>query len=134
MFKITKKGKTHEESDADSLFSLRSDSSIGDNSIMELTDDQVIEIDNFVMVQFPTKSTVVYYIGRILEEIGHQEFKIKFLRKKFNKNKFYYPEVDDIAEVNRIDIITILPDPVLKNKFDVNFDNYHVNYILTCMI
>lgn len=121
--------ETSDESDADSMFSLRSESSLENNSILELTDDQKIEIGNFVLVQFPTKTTIVYYIGRVLEEVGFREFKIKFLRRKFNKYKFFYPEVDDIPEVNQEDIIAIMPDPVLINKyleFDVNLHNYNI--------
>ena len=71
----------------------------------------------------------LYYIGKVLEEVGFGEFKIKFLRRKFNKNKFFYPEVDDIPEVNHEDIIAIMPDPVLINKyleFDVNLQNYNI--------
>lgn len=51
------------------------------------------------------------------------------MRKKFNKNMFYYPDVEDISEVNRSDIIAVLPDPTLENKyfkFDVNFLGYNL--------
>lgn len=121
--------ESSDESDADSLFSLRSETSLDNNSILELTDDQKIEIGNFVLVQFPTKTTIVYYIGKVLEEVGLNEFKVKFLRRKFNKNRFFYPEVDDIPEVNRHDIIAILPNPILINKyleFDVILDSYNI--------
>ncbi|XP_050509590.1 uncharacterized protein LOC126886642 [Diabrotica virgifera virgifera] len=121
--------ESSDESDVDSLFSLRFESSLGLNSIPELTDDQQIEVGNFVLVQFPTKTTIVYYIGEVLKEVAFKEFKIKFLRRKFNQNRFYYPKVDDIPEVNRQDIIAIMPDPVLTNKYlelDVTLDSYNI--------
>ena len=41
---------------------LRSESSLeNNNSILELTDDQKIEIGNYVLVQFSTKTTIVLY-------------------------------------------------------------------------
>lgn len=88
--KRKKPENSSDESDVDSLFSVRSESSIGGSSVYELTDDQVIKCDNYVLVQFPTKSTIVCYVGRVLQELGDGEYKIKFLRKKFGKNLFFF--------------------------------------------
>ena len=99
------------------MLSLRSESSVDENAILELTDDQKLMVGNFVLVQFSTKSTIVYFVGKIEEVLEAAEgFKIKYMRKKFNKNMFYYPaDVEDISEVNRSDIIAVLPDPILEN-------------------
>ncbi|KAJ8915409.1 hypothetical protein NQ315_008298, partial [Exocentrus adspersus] len=108
----------NEESDVDSVFSLRSDSTVSEHTLLELTDDQVIKVDDYVLVQFPTKSTVVYYVGNVIQVMSDsnesvsrpyitEECKIKFLRKKSNKTVFFYPDVDDIADFERRDIIAI---------------------------
>ncbi|KAG5893502.1 hypothetical protein JTB14_031645 [Gonioctena quinquepunctata] len=109
--------ESDEESDADSLFSLHSESSIGANSTVELTDDQTLQIENYVLVQFPPKTSVIYQVGRIEEIPEIDEFKIYFLRKKFETNKFVYPDIPDISDVNRMDIIAIFTDTKLVNKY-----------------
>lgn len=76
-----------------------------------MTDDQTPQIENYVLVQFPTKSSVIYYVGRIEEIPEDDECKINFLRKKFATNKFSNPDIPDISVVNRMDIIDILPNP-----------------------
>jgi len=54
-----------------------------------LTDDDIIQQDDFVLVKFPLKTSIYYYIGRVVEVINSNEFVIKFLRRKTPGFKFY---------------------------------------------
>lgn len=77
--------------------------------------DRNFEINDFVLVKFNTKKTVVHYVGRI-EEISHTMATIKFMRLSKIKNTFLFPVVDDIASVPLEDIKTKLPRPKTCNK------------------
>lgn len=76
--------------------------------------DRNFQINDFVLVKFNTKKTVVHYLGRI-EDISHTMATIKFIRLSKIKNTFF-PEVDDIASVSLDDIKTKLPGPKTCNK------------------
>lgn len=87
----------------------------------DLNEDDVIMIDrnfqinDFVLVIFHTKKTVVHYVGRI-EDINHTMATIKFMRMSKIRNTFFFPDVDDIASVPKEDIKTKLPIPKTCNK------------------
>ncbi|KAG5897994.1 hypothetical protein JTB14_007939 [Gonioctena quinquepunctata] len=74
-------------SDVDMEDTVSSDSNIdlcseyGD--VNERLDDECIEVEDFVLVKFPTKKKVVYYVG-IIEEISGNELIVNFLRFKEN--------------------------------------------------
>jgi hypothetical protein len=101
---------SEEESDVDSLLFSVSDFS-DEESIKELTDDQEISTNDYVLVKFPSKKNVIYYIGKIQQIVDMDEYQVKFLRRKSSYLKFFYPDVDDVSEVNRQDIFAILPPP-----------------------
>ncbi|KAG8250136.1 hypothetical protein J6590_108122, partial [Homalodisca vitripennis] len=61
-----------------------------------LSEETVLEVNDFVLVQFSTKKKVVMYVGQIegIEEEG-MTYMVKFLRKKEDSWKFYFPEKED---------------------------------------
>lgn len=96
-----------------------------------LHDFDVVSKDDFVVVKFPTKTQIVYYVGIIEERHGFSDFDVNFLRRK--GDKFHYPDVADISSVTRDDIIAVLPAPRKTGgterarryfHFDVNFSGY----------
>lgn len=93
----------------------------------------VLEINDFVLVEFSTKKTEVHYVGRI-EKLESDEVCVKFMRKQINET-FVFPENDDTAIVQRYDIIMKLPQPsilggtsraVSSLSFSVKLDQYNV--------
>ncbi|XP_022127680.1 uncharacterized protein LOC111001920 [Pieris rapae] len=97
------------------------ESFINETSEEEFDEDDVIMVDrnfkinDFVLVKFNTKKTVVHYVGQI-EDIGHTMAIIKFMRLSKIRKTFFFPEVDDIASVLLDDIKTKLPVPKTCNK------------------
>ncbi|KAL3277064.1 hypothetical protein HHI36_012425 [Cryptolaemus montrouzieri] len=108
---------------------LSESSSSADDNIEQLTDSDDINIfpesevendflkndlstittDSFVLVKFPTKKTIKYYIGRIIHKISSEEFNITFLRRQ--GSNFVFPNVPDISAVTAHDIILHLMQP-----------------------
>ncbi|KAG5869091.1 hypothetical protein JTB14_009492 [Gonioctena quinquepunctata] len=88
--------------------------------VNELLDDECIEVEDFVLVKFPAKKKVVYYMG-IIEEISGNELTVHFLRFKENCG-FYYPVTKDISLIGREDIVAKLPPPT---QIKAPQDNHH---------
>ncbi|XP_030767968.1 uncharacterized protein LOC115891598 [Sitophilus oryzae] len=128
-FKAMKKKNRFLESPSDSDTGMESDC----DEFTKLLDDETISCDDFVLVRFPTKKTVVYYVGQVIELAEYGEFVIKYLRH--SQNRFHFPFVDDISNVARCDIEAKLPKPttVAGNarlasflKFNVNFSSFNL--------
>lgn len=129
-------------------------SSSDDESIEHLTDSEDIDIfaqsdeeDNhpmndlstitegsFVLVKFPTKKTVKYYVGRILTKLNDEEFDITFFRR--HGSNFISPNVPDISTVLAHDIVLHLMQPEKVGgtsrtanlfSFPVDLSSYNVN-------
>lgn len=66
-----------------------------------------LTVGDFVLVQFPLKTTKDYYIGDI------KGIDVYFLRRKGNSSTFYFPAVQDINDVDPEDLVSILPKPTL---------------------
>lgn len=125
-------------SDEDDKFSLHDESeyevieSDEQEDITLLLDD--LKPNDFVLVQFATKKTIVHYIGLIeLQLEDKTEFSIRFLRKKENCYKFFFPDISDVSVVNFEDIVRKLPQPditggtsraVTTMSFNINFEKY----------
>lgn len=94
---------------------------VGETSEEEFDEDDVIVLDknyrvnDFVLVKFNTKKTVVHYVGRIVE-IDITMATIKFMRLSKMRNTFLYPQIDDVASVPLEDIKTKLPEPKTCNN------------------
>ncbi|XP_074034144.1 uncharacterized protein [Leptinotarsa decemlineata] len=112
--KLTRKMSTS-SSDSDESIVLESEEISDDFSDEEnvhlITDDDDINKNDFVLVKFPLKMTVSYYVGKVIESLNLNEFQIKYLRRKVPDYKFYYPLVDDISTVDRRDLVLKLPKP-----------------------
>ncbi|XP_072396451.1 uncharacterized protein [Diabrotica undecimpunctata] len=91
--------------------------------------------NNFVLVQFTTKN-LIYFVGKILNVLGKDEFEISFMRKSAKvTGKFFFPTNPDISVVRLEDIKMLLPQPILSGStsrqnaymsFEINFNNHDV--------
>lgn len=113
----TAKRKILQESSSDDSGSIKyDDSESGDdfsNEDIELNVDFAIKIKDFVLVKFETKEKNYFRhaVGRVLDVMEEDEFRIKFMKKSTKTDTFKYPVDDDISEVNKIDIVMVLPEP-----------------------
>lgn len=76
-----------------------------------MTEDPKIGVNDFVLVKFLTKKTIVYYTGRV-EDIDSdmESYHIQFMRKD-EKEKFHFPHENDFSIVQNTEIIMKLPQP-----------------------
>lgn len=67
----------------------------------------------YVLVEFATKKTLVFYVGKVLEgNVNTEEYYINFLRiKSRDVEQFIEPQIKDAAYVKEQDIKYILPKP-----------------------
>ncbi|KAK9869983.1 hypothetical protein WA026_006080 [Henosepilachna vigintioctopunctata] len=90
----------------------------------------------YVLVKFKKKTSVIYYVGKVIKHYSITEMQVSFLRKKPGSSmKFVFPDVKDEASVDLSDIVLILPDPtsaktartasILSFKKDLSFYNVH---------
>lgn len=99
-----------------------------------LTDEVIITTDDFLLVKFPTKSNVKFYVGKVVNVLNQQEFEVSFLRCTGASRKFSYPIVSDISLVSRIDVTAKLPVPISSTTartssllcFNFNFATFNV--------
>jgi len=104
-----------EDSDQLSFHDSSSDSNfLGQSSESEteeiVTANTNLHFNDFVIVKFPTKRAIKYFIGKI-EGLGENEIEVNFLRKKDETFQFFYPEIPDKSFVQREDCIVKLPQP-----------------------
>lgn len=133
------KKKTVSSSDSESNESiiLESDEVSDDFSDVDysLTDNDELDKNDYVLVKFASKTTIVHYVGIVTEVLNLNEFEIKFLRRKQPGYKFYLPNVEDKSVVDRGDIVLKLPPPNSAKTvrtsslitFSVNMSSYNVN-------
>ncbi|KAB0805286.1 hypothetical protein PPYR_02256 [Photinus pyralis] len=126
---MTKKNKFLDSSSDSDIDMTESDC----DEFSKLLDDEEILCDDYVLVQFPTKKTVIHYVGQVIQLAENGEFVIKYLRN--THNRFHFPTVDDISTITRSEIVGKLPRPtsVTGNarlssflKFNVNFSSLNV--------
>lgn len=73
-------------------------------------DTRSLTINDFILVSFATKKSRVLFVGQI-EAILKEGFRVKFMRKRDETWKFYFPEKEDISEIDSEDIRLKLPTP-----------------------
>lgn len=111
-----------------------SDEDLSDNISEENIDTKIISVKTFVLVKFPTKRCIKYYVGQI-ENINTKfdEYSVNFLRKV--GNKFLFPNVRDEATVTMDDIVIILPPPLNTGgtsrlqttfRFSIDLSGYNI--------
>lgn len=71
-----------------------------------------IRPNDFVIVRYPLKKRIKYYVGQV-EKVEAGEFFINFL-KKTSSDKFLFPEKKDEDIVYKEDIIVKLPIPFVS--------------------
>nr|WP_253308817.1 hypothetical protein [Rickettsia endosymbiont of Ceutorhynchus assimilis] len=71
--------------------------------------EENITIGNFVLVKFKTKNRDVHYMAVVKDLLPNNEFCVSYLRRK--GNKFVYPAVPEISNVEKQDIVLKLPTP-----------------------
>lgn len=107
----------HDESDCENLAQLlaHTTSEIEELIDLEMSEEIVLQVNDFVLVEFAGKKTKVMFVGQIeaLEEEG-MSYKVKFMRKKDDSWKFYFPEKDDISSIEKSDIKLKLPQPSIS--------------------
>ncbi|KAF2886070.1 hypothetical protein ILUMI_20103 [Ignelater luminosus] len=90
-----------------------------------------LKVNGFVLVRFATKKQVKYYVRQVKKIL--QDELIIFLRRK--KHKFAYPAVEDVATVDKDDIVLVLLKPLNTGgtarinshlKFPIDFVAYNV--------
>lgn len=70
----------------------------------------------YVLVEFATKKTKIYYIGKVIESRNRKlEYYISFLRQK-GVNKFRMPNEPDLSYIRENDIKLILPKPTVTGS------------------
>ncbi|KAG5875382.1 hypothetical protein JTB14_023356 [Gonioctena quinquepunctata] len=96
-----------------------------------------IKDGSFILVRFPKKKSIIYYVGKVVGHYSQTEFKVSYLRKKPGFSwTFVFPNVEDIHTVYITDVEMILPEPkpptVCTSRtsklftFSVNFSNFTV--------
>lgn len=126
---LSKKTKTFSSSDSD--IGMQDDN---EDNVLSLLDDDKINIGDFLLIKFPTKKRIRYYIGQVLNVEEADTYEIKFLRKKGSFG-FVFPQVDDISTIMRFDVVAKLPKPAEVGKtsrlhsclkFNLQFDGYQI--------
>ena len=119
---VAKENTSSDEDDDDAVFSVDDESDDEPEQTqledMELPNANALNKNDFVLIKFATKNTVVgiMYVGQILartEDTDESTFEVKFmLREKPKSFTFIYPIVEDISEVSFEDVVGKLPNPI----------------------
>lgn len=149
------KNKKAKNTDSDGSESEESDISLHESSTSIIDEDETdcdnfktgamtidvipdnIKDGSFILVKFPKKKSIVYYVGKVMSHYNQTEFKVSYLRKKPGLSwTFVFPNVEDIHTVYITDIEMILPDskpPTVCTSrtsklftFSVNLYNFNV--------
>ncbi|KAF5278025.1 hypothetical protein FQR65_LT15826 [Abscondita terminalis] len=86
---------------------------VSDEELLGLCDDDQLNVGDYIVVKFPTKRTVIHFVGQITTIYNDTEMEVNFLRKKKTENgTFVFPDVQDISLVLRGDVVFKLPKPI----------------------
>lgn len=94
-----------ESSSSESEQSLHLDDSTDEENFME-NDNSVIQEDDFVLTKYEKKRSVVYFVARVLNVQANDNYKVQFLKKKFDSYGFLYPEKCEICDILKSDIVS----------------------------
>lgn len=95
-----------------------------------------ISVSDYVLVKFAGKKSFIYYVGQIEVKNTESEFSVKYLRKKTDCSKFYFPEQVDSSIIDISDVCFILPQPTFCGgtvraatllSFPVELSDYNVH-------
>ncbi|GBO20181.1 hypothetical protein AVEN_195401-1 [Araneus ventricosus] len=79
--------------------------------------------NTFIVVKFATKKSFKHFVALVLSCENSDEYIVKFM-KKCMTNKFVFPKVDDIAEVNAVDIVGVLSQPIMNKREQYLFNEH----------
>lgn len=113
--KVVKKQKTNVDEDQSSNSDISLDDveshSSDDFEELETASEGDIDVGDYVLVRFDTESgTAIHYAGRI-ERINSPMYSIKFMRRRGFSQKFFFPAVEDVSDINISDIVAKLQHP-----------------------
>ncbi|KAF5270467.1 hypothetical protein FQA39_LY08345 [Lamprigera yunnana] len=90
----------------------------------------------FILVKFLMKTSIVYYMEKVLRHYSPTELKVSYLCKNPGCWSFVFPDVEDIHTLCISDIAKILPDPQPWSHcttrrsslftFEINLNNFNV--------
>lgn len=99
-----------------------------DDTFLQETDIEICE-GNWVLVSFFTKRTVKHFVGHIISMTDGLPT-VKFLRRVRNSSFFVWPQEEDISEIQKEEIVVVLPNPIEQKRggfcFQVSFDGFNV--------
>ncbi|GBO09255.1 hypothetical protein AVEN_191868-1 [Araneus ventricosus] len=85
--------------------------------------------NDYVVIKLAGKKSVRFYVGVIFSQDAFDEYTVKFMRK-CGKDKFTFPENDDIAELDSSNIVNVLSQPSLNKReqyvFNENLEHYNL--------
>ncbi|CAG9764577.1 unnamed protein product [Ceutorhynchus assimilis] len=99
-----KKKVFEESSSSESENDIHLDDSGDNESFESLQDDDEVNINSYILVKFLVKTASIYYVGIVVDNISDKKFKVKYLRRRGNSNKFYFPQIEDIETCEQSDI------------------------------
>jgi hypothetical protein len=84
------------------------------------SNDDDLDVGQFVIVKFEMSHSARYYVGKVLncgDEAVESSYEISCLRRNRKcLGEFVFPQVEDICHVNRGQIVTKLGDPKLGRR------------------
>ena len=102
--------KESESSCEEALFvSDESDVSLWEDISLRYCDSEDPKISDFVLCKFPTEKGQTVMHGGMIDDVG-EEFEVNFLRKS-GWGSFTFPNVPDICDVAKSDVVQRLPTP-----------------------
>lgn len=94
-----------------------------EEAIEEKNSDDKLKPGNWILVQYLlSKGKKKKYIAQILTINNNEDiFHVKFLRYDRMSRKFFWPKVDDKADVDKNQVIKILPEPQFDKRLKLYF-------------
>lgn len=99
----------------------------------QIPDEVEAQVGRFYVIKFDTKKKQVFYVGRVISLGDDGDVKVQFYRRA-QDGLFRLPETEDISDVSKTDLHTMLPSPTTLSgsrsrggidksglKFDVQF-------------
>lgn len=80
-----------------------------------------IKIDTWVIVEYLSKKTAKYYVGKVISINKYQEAEIQFV-KKYKGDKFVWPDINDIDHVPISNIKKVISPPKIGRRNELYFD------------
>ncbi|CAG9764335.1 unnamed protein product [Ceutorhynchus assimilis] len=87
---------------------------------------KIPEVNDYVVVKLLAQRSVKHYVAVIISKT-EDEIVAKFMRKSLG-NKFSFPSIDDIANIELHEVAEILSQPAINNRqqytFNIDFSKY----------